>query len=45
MAAIVHDIGKVGTPDQILNKPDKLTDIEFETMMSHPELGAKIIKL
>jgi len=44
MAAIVHDIGKVGTPDQILNKPDKLTDIEFETMMSHPELGAKIIK-
>lgn len=44
MAAIVHDIGKVGTPDQILNKPGKLTEYEFEAMMTHPELGAKILK-
>lgn len=44
MSAIVHDIGKVGTPDQILNKPGRLTKLEFETMMSHPELGAKILR-
>ena len=44
ISAIIHDIGKVGTPDNILNKHGKLTDIEFDTMMAHPVLGAKILK-
>ncbi|NOR55259.1 MAG: response regulator [Sulfurovum sp.] len=35
----LHDIGKVGIPDYILNKPDKLTSDEFEIMKTHTEIG------
>jgi putative nucleotidyltransferase with HDIG domain len=41
--ALLHDIGKVGVPDQILRKPAALTEQEWLTMMKHPELGARII--
>lgn len=34
--ALLHDIGKVGVPDEILNKPCKLTDAEFEVIKQHP---------
>jgi response regulator RpfG family c-di-GMP phosphodiesterase len=44
ISAIIHDIGKVGTPDHILNKPSKLTDEEYEKIKEHPELGANIIR-
>lgn len=42
--AILHDIGKIGTPDDILNKPGPLTDEEFEIMKLHPVDGWKILK-
>ena len=35
----LHDVGKIATPDGILNKPDKLTEEEFETMKSHVTVG------
>jgi response regulator RpfG family c-di-GMP phosphodiesterase len=40
---ILHDIGKIGIPDVILNKPAKLTSDEFVVMQRHPELGRAIL--
>ncbi len=37
--AILHDIGKIGVPDALLNKPDPLTEAEWTLMRLHPELG------
>jgi HD-GYP domain-containing protein (c-di-GMP phosphodiesterase class II) len=42
-ASALHDIGKIGIPMEILNKPSRLTEDEFEVMKLHPELGGKII--
>jgi HD-GYP domain-containing protein (c-di-GMP phosphodiesterase class II) len=42
-AARVHDIGKIGIPDAILNKPGKLTDAERAEMERHPVLGADLL--
>ena len=44
LAALMHDIGKVRTPTEILNKPDKLTDTEFEIMRMHVVDGAEILR-
>ena len=44
LSALLHDIGKIGIKDQILNKPAKLTDDEFEVMKTHVTIGAGIIK-
>jgi putative nucleotidyltransferase with HDIG domain len=44
MAALMHDIGKVRTPLEILNKPDKLTDDEFIIMKRHVVDGAEILR-
>ena len=44
MAALMHDIGKVRTPLEVLNKPDKLTDAEFAIMKRHPVDGAEILR-
>ena len=41
--APLHDIGKVGVPDQLLNKPGKLTAEEFREMKKHPALGLDVI--
>lgn len=41
---VLHDLGKVGIDDAILNKPGKLTDEEFEIMKSHPLIGFQIIE-
>lgn len=41
-AAILHDTGKIGIPDAILNKPTSLTDEEWQVMKSHPERGETI---
>lgn len=41
---ILHDIGKIGVPDAILNKPGRLTDDERKMMQKHPELGARILQ-
>lgn len=43
-AAPMHDIGKIGTPDQILQKPGKLTPEEYEIMKQHSVRGGEIIK-
>ena len=43
-AALMHDIGKVKTPSEILNKPDKLTDEEFSIMKRHVVDGAEILR-
>lgn len=43
LAGLLHDIGKVGIPLKVLNKPGKLTDEEFAIVKSHPEVGAKIL--
>ena len=42
--ALLHDIGKIGIPDAILNKPGKLTDKEYEIMKSHVIKGGEILK-
>ena len=42
--ALLHDIGKIGIPDAILNKPAKLTDEEYEIMKSHVIRGGEILK-
>jgi len=44
LAALMHDIGKVKTPSEILNKPDKLTDEEFGIMKRHVVDGAEILR-
>jgi putative nucleotidyltransferase with HDIG domain len=44
LAALMHDIGKVRTPLEILNKPDKLTDDEFTIIKRHPFDGAQILR-
>ena len=41
----LHDIGKIGIPDSILFKPDKLTDAEFDTIKTHTVKGWKIINM
>lgn len=43
LAGLLHDLGKMGIPNKILNKPGKLTDEEFLTIKSHPEIGANIL--
>lgn len=40
--SILHDIGKIGISDQILNKPSSLNDEEFTVMKTHPEIGYRI---
>lgn len=42
-AAILHDIGKIGIPTPILNKPEPLTDEEWDMIKQHPVIGARII--
>lgn len=42
--AALHDIGKLGVYENILNKPSELTEQEWEVVRSHPEIGANIIK-
>ena len=44
LSALMHDIGKVRTPKEILNKPDKLTDEEFVIMRRHVVDGAEILR-
>ena len=43
-ASSLHDIGKVGIPEEILNKPGRLTDEEFKIMKTHSEIGASLIR-
>jgi len=42
-AAMLHDIGKIGIPKYIINKPSKLTDEEYEVIKTHPAIGENIL--
>ena len=42
-AALLHDIGKIGVPDYIINKTERLTDDEYMTIKSHPVIGAEVL--
>jgi putative nucleotidyltransferase with HDIG domain len=42
-SALLHDIGKIGIPDAVLLKPDRLDDDEFAIMREHPKIGAEIL--
>jgi HD-GYP domain-containing protein (c-di-GMP phosphodiesterase class II) len=44
LSAIFHDIGKIGTPDAVLNKPSRLSEEEFLIMKKHPENSYEILK-
>ena len=42
-AALLHDTGKLAIPEYILNKPGKLSSVEFQTMKQHASIGADIL--
>ena len=42
--ALLHDIGKIGVPAAVINKPGRLMDVEYEIVKQHPVLGAEILK-
>ena len=44
LSALFHDIGKIGTPDAVLNKPTRLNDSEFKIMKAHPVQSFEILK-
>jgi diguanylate cyclase len=44
IAGMYHDIGKISIPDEILDKPDKLTEIEYEIVKKHTEVGYRILR-
>ena len=44
VAALLHDVGKIGVPDHILRKPAALTAAEFDAIKQHPQMGAVIVR-
>ena len=44
MSGLLHDVGKIGIDDNVLRKPGKLTEAEYEHIKMHPTLGHKILK-
>ena len=44
MSSVLHDVGKISIPDQILNKPGRLTNEEFEIMKQHTTLGSEMLQ-
>lgn len=43
LGGFIHDLGKIGVPDAILNKPDRLSDDEYDVIKTHPEVGARVL--
>ena len=43
MMGLLHDVGKIGIPDSVINKPSRLTDEEFDLIKTHPAVGARIL--
>ncbi|MES9970565.1 MAG: HD-GYP domain-containing protein [Candidatus Thiodiazotropha sp.] len=43
LGGFLHDLGKISVPDEILKKPGRLNDEEYETIMNHPEMGARVL--
>jgi len=44
MAGLLHDVGKIGVPEAVLQKTGRLTPEEFEQIKKHPEIGARILR-
>ncbi len=44
MAGVIHDVGKIGVPAEILTKPGRITETEFEIIKTHPQVGYDILK-
>jgi len=44
MAGIIHDLGKINVPAEILSKPGKLIDLEFQIIQTHPQVGYDLLK-
>jgi len=44
LTGLLHDVGKIGIPDNIINKDGRLTDEEFAVIKTHPAIGAGILK-
>jgi putative nucleotidyltransferase with HDIG domain len=44
LGALLHDIGKIGVPDDVLRKPGTLTPAEYDKIKEHPVLGARILR-
>lgn len=44
MTGLLHDVGKIGVPDNIINKPGKLTQEEYEIIKTHPVIGERILQ-
>lgn len=44
MAGLIHDVGKIAVPSEILSKPSRLSDIEFALIKTHPQVGYDILK-
>jgi len=43
MMGLIHDVGKIGIPDAVINKPGKLTEEEYDVIKTHPSIGAYIL--
>ena len=43
MTGLLHDVGKIGIPDSVINKPGRLTDEEFAVIKTHPDIGGRIL--
>ena len=43
MMGLLHDVGKIGVPDEVINKPSRLTDEEYELVKKHPIIGSSIL--
>jgi HD-GYP domain-containing protein (c-di-GMP phosphodiesterase class II) len=44
LSGLLHDVGKIGVPDRVIQKPDKLNEEEYDLIKLHPEIGAKILE-
>lgn len=44
IAALIHDIGKINVPNELLYKPGTISDLEFEVIKEHPEIGSQLIR-
>ncbi len=44
MMGLLHDVGKIGIPDAVINKPGRLNDEEYAIIKTHPVMGAKILE-
>lgn len=43
LGGFLHALGKIAVPDAILNKPDRLTDDEYEVIKTHPDVGRRLL--